>query len=483
MNEKTTQLLRKALSNIDFFSDQNGNRHGIVTEGKKCTIIDISHNQISCWLRRLFLSTKDGVCSNSEIDLITNYIESLAADDSVEARPYFTRIGADDLALYYDLGNKGHDIVTISKDGGIKLIKNDKFDICFKKVHPQVTPNLEVKPTQLFSLLKPFFHLKNETDFLLLLVYLVSCFLYDINHPILILYGEAGSSKSSTIEAIGEIVDPHGAANRLTMNPDRKSMVATLSNRYFLGYDNLDCALKKWQSDLLCSASTGGSEPMRVLYTNNTLQEVNLKGCVCLNGLTIVATEKDLLDRSILIEMKKIPTEEYLPESDLKQKFENILPDVLGAIFNTLHIAMQFHVDLQPLAHGRMQDFAQWGFCIAQALGEKGEKFSKLYATNTQCAQKESKLPLIQDCLTSLMCDQHEWSGSMTKLRDALWTVAKSKSYKLSEFPANASVLSRQLGTNRQALEGQGISYVQHIGGDRHIIIKNENVQEGLCFA
>lgn len=91
-----------------------------------------------------------------------------------------------------------------------------------------------------------------------------------------------------------------------TLPKDRKSIVAALSNRYFMGFDNLQ-VLSQWMSDLFCNVSTGGTEPMRQLFTDNQLKGISIKGCVCLNGLDVVVTKKDLLDRAILLELDRIP--------------------------------------------------------------------------------------------------------------------------------------------------------------------------------
>lgn len=478
---KSDALLKDAVSNMVLFRDQNGCPHAVVNVGLQRNIIDINGERISRWLRRLFLTTRSCTCTPSDIEKVTAYIIALAEDEDIPEHPYFTRIGQIDRTLYYDLGGKDRNMVMITKEQ-VSVVNNSSLQIFFKKLSPHSTPNLQAQPDQLCELLNPFFRIKHKDDFLLLVVYIISCFIYDINHPILILHGREGSSKSSSVENICKIVDPHGTANRLTMNPDRRSMVAALSNRYFLGFDNLDTILKKWQSDLLCNASTGGSEPMRVLYETNSLQEVNIKGCVCLNGLTVVATEKDLLDRAILIELERIPDNEFLLEAEIKQKFADALPDILGAIFNTLQKSLNLYETVEYYPHCRMQDFAKWGYCIAQALGGFGDVFTQRYALNREKAAQEAKPPLILECMTAFMKFQNSWYGNMTELRDALWSIAKQKGYKGIYFPASASALSRQIGYNKNLLEKEGISYSQHSSGDRKLEIVNHSYVDNLTL-
>lgn len=45
-----------------------------------------------------------------------------------------------------------------------------------------------------------------------------------------------------------------------------------------------------------------------------------------LNGINIVATRPDLLDRSILLELERIPKTERKTEKEIEEEFEKDLP-------------------------------------------------------------------------------------------------------------------------------------------------------------
>lgn len=467
-------LLKEALSNIYLFRDQDGQPQLVTEDKEKRTIISLDKESLSRYFRRQFLTNKSQTLSPSDIEKITSYVQAIAEDDLLPSRPLFTRIGQVGKTIYYNLGGADQKVVCVN-ESGVTIRRHDMLSVYFKKGGcEQILPDLRVSPKSLLGLLKPFFRVKREEELLLLAVYIVSCFI-DINHPILILHGAPGSSKSTTLDIISKIIDPQGSANRLTMSPERRNLVAALSSRYFLGFDNIDSSLHKWQSDLLCTASTGGSEPLRVLYQTNQYQQVNLKGCVCLNGLSVVATEPDLLDRSVLIELDRIPSDKFIPEAEISQSFQNALPSILGAVFNTLTCAIKMFNGINGSPNCRMGEFAKWGYCISDAIVGSGSNFEEEYSRNIESAKKEAKLPLIVDCMQTLMKSQPLWAGTMTELRDAIWSIATQKRFRGIDFPASPSAFSRLLKYHKSLLEQEGITYTQKTTGDRRLEITRTN--------
>ncbi len=477
---RSDKLLNTAIKNLTLFQDQNGNRHAITTTGLNKDIIDIPGNGLERWLRRLFLMTDRTTLHPIDIKRVADYVESLTFADDVEERPYFARVGQSGATLYYNIGGTAKKVVKITP-AGVELLDNSNYWVCFRPSIAQTLPNLSSKAEHLPNLLHPFFRVQKDDEWVLLMVYIITCFVCDINHPILVLYGSAGSAKSTTMETIGTIVDPN-RNNRLTKSPDRRNMIAALSNRYFIGFDNLQ-VLKQWLSDLLCSVSTGGSEPLRQYYTTNDLTEVCLKGCVCLNGIEVVAVAKDLLDRSILIELKRIPDDEILTEAQYTLSLKEAMPQILGSIFDVLHKALAFLGNSEIAVKSRMADFLTYGYAIAESIGAGlGEKFAQAYAANKKLAEQEERLPVIVECLVSFMSYQTTWSGTMTDLRNQLQPIAKQKGFSQLEFPASASALSRQIGYARAELERQNIAISQQVGGNRIVEIRNAACDDGLIL-
>lgn len=469
------KTLSYALSNLELFHDQDGNLHAIVKDGDKNSIVDIPGNGLERWIRRLFLRGRKTTLASSEIEKIVAYIEALSEDSTIPQRNYFTRVGQQKKILFYDLGTDSRQIIKVTKKS-VEIVDNSELQILFRPSLPQILPELNANSDILLKQLKPYFRVSSEPDFLLLCVYICSCFIYQINHPILVVYGTQGSAKSTTIELVGKIIDPR-RTHRATLSTDRKSMVSTIGSRYFLAYDNLR-VLKQWQSDLLCCASTGGSEPMRILYTTSDVKETNLKSCIALNGISVIATEPDLLDRTILIELTRIPDDEYEPEESLYRRFHNTLPEILGAIFNTLSKALNLYDSTDSFPHTRMQDFAKYGYCIAEALGGYGDQFIQAYQENKKRSKQESRLPLVVECILSFMLYQSDWSGSMTLLYEHLSKIAKGKRGQSYDFPANPSALSREINQQKNQLKENNIIIINRHGNSRQISLQNVSLKE-----
>jgi hypothetical protein len=95
------------------------------------------------------------------------------------------------------------------------------------------------------------------------------------------------------------------------------------------------------------------------------------KRCLGFSGINICLTEPDALDRSILIELMRIPRDKRKLESEILTEFEQIKPKVLGYILDILVKALKIKAGLQLKDLPRMADFALWGEAISQAMGNE----------------------------------------------------------------------------------------------------------------
>ena len=76
-------------------------------------------------------------------------------------------------------------------------------------------------------------------------------------YPILALFGEQGSAKSTLSRVLRLLIDPNLAALRSAPREERDLIVAA-NNGHLLVFDNLS-GLPGWLSDALCRLSTGGA--------------------------------------------------------------------------------------------------------------------------------------------------------------------------------------------------------------------------------
>ena len=122
-------------------------------------------------------------------------------------------------------------------------------------------------------------------------------------------------------------------------------LAINLSNHHLVAYDNLR-TLSKEISDLLCVAVTGGSFTKRKLYSDEEETVLSFKRTILMNGIGLVANQPDLLDRSIIIELQRIPETEYQPEEIIYDNFENDKSKILGCIFQLVQSAKKIDPQL-----------------------------------------------------------------------------------------------------------------------------------------
>jgi hypothetical protein len=110
-------------------------------------------------------------------------------------------------------------------------------------------------------------NIASETDWILLLAWLVAALRPRGPYPILVLHGEQGSAKSTTCRVLRALLDPNTAPLRGEPRELRDVMIAA-SNGWVISLDNLS-HLPIWLSDALCRLATGGGFSTRELYTDS----------------------------------------------------------------------------------------------------------------------------------------------------------------------------------------------------------------------
>ncbi|RQD68654.1 MAG: hypothetical protein D5S00_08460, partial [Tindallia sp. MSAO_Bac2] len=299
----------------------------------------------------------------------------------------------------------------------------------------------------------------------------ISCFIPGIPHPIAVIYGNRGSSKSTTLKLIRKLIDP--ANQDLMMLPDdREDLDLTLSRNHAPCFDNIT-QLKAWQSDMLCTASTGGGASRRKRFTDSDEIIRSYQCCPLLNGINLVSDRDDFLDRSILFRLKRIEPEKRKEESLILKEFEEDYPKILGWIFETLSKAKHEYTQVELGELPRMADFCRWGVAIARAMGEDGDQFLKIYKDNIKIATEEAinSNPLGVALIKFInKCPQLEWEGTMTQLKKELDEISDID--RSSNWPKAPNVLKRNINSLISTLAELGVEIQEKHGKERITIIK-----------
>lgn len=374
------------------------------------------------------------------VKTVQSTLEAKAHFEGVRKETYLrvAALGEDNL---YDLGNG--QTVTFSRDGW--SISQDS-QVAFRRYDHQA---VQVTPLSGGSL-DEFFELLNMSDprqILLLKTYLVAALFPGSAMPILIVYGEQGSAKSMLLKFLKCLLDP---SELLTMTAPEspKEFIQIASHHRVVFFDNCS-SLPEWLSDALCRFCTGDGFSKRRLYFDDSDFIYSIQGLAGVNGINMVGTKPDLLDRSIVVQLDTIPSSKRLPESDLWKKFESLRPQILGSMFEVAVQALNSSID--PSANEdlpRLADFAIRGMAIADSLDKAPGEFSNAYWSNVglqnEIALEES--PIAQSVL-HLMKSCSAWSGTPTKLLVDLEHGANELhiSTKASWWPKGPSILSKRL--------------------------------------
>lgn len=421
-------------------------------------------------VRMLFKESENEALPSGELDSIVEELELRAFQNPTD-KNLVQRVYGKGRKLIYDLG-AGKSVKVYQ--GVAKIIRTPKRTFwqsqAFKE---QVLPNLDVDPTELPALLGEIFTIKDEKELLLITLYIVACFTGAlINVPILLLSGEKGSAKSTTLKRIEQIVDPKvmglGGAPRTLENLELR-----MHNSYFLTLDNLS-RISQNVSDTLCRGCTGGSVTKRQLYSDKEEIIMDLKCIIAINGVSVVAKESDLIDRCIIYKLSRIPKEGMRTERELNREFEKLLPDILGCCFQLVAIALADKKPVKVKEKIRLSDFFDMAIKIGRALSYDDREIADILWENQRKVNAQTlEESLVAQCLLLLMEEYEEYKESMTTLLGDLRDVAECNHIHPSQMPKQPNQLSRQLNQVKENLaQEHGLYYqIRNVGPFKEIHI------------
>ncbi len=430
--------------------------------------------KFSLWLLYSYRETFGFAPQPSAISLAVQALEGKAIFKGKQYKLH-NRVANADGATWYDLADKQNRVIRITPDGW--SIVSDP-PILFRR-HKHQLEQVEPVTGGAVSDFLPLVNVTGRLNQLLLQVYLVSCFIPEFPHPILYLFGQKGSAKSTLSKLLRNLVDP-SKIEVLIMPSDTKELVLHLARHHLVFYDNVSRISDK-QSDLFCVAVTGGGISKRELYTDADDFIFHIQTNVGINGINVSAIQPDLLERSILMELTPVGEDQRLTEHVLYAEFEKIRPKILGAIFEAVSKALKIVPSIQLAEKTRMADFLVWGCAIAEALGYKQSEFIEAYHQKIQ-EQIEVSIAasLVAQTLIKFIEDINSWDekpfweGTPTELIGLLRKVAENQNNGRvpKYFPEEPNQLTRQINILKPNLLTIGISISDGKSGTRYIRIE-----------
>lgn len=349
----------------------------------------------------------------------------------------FLRIGECDGAGYYDLGDAEWHAIEVKPDGWRVI---DRAPVKFVRSAAMRALPLPEDGGLIEQELRDLVNVRDDSDFVLIVAWLVGCFNPRGPYPILAVNGEQGSAKSTLCRLLRALTDPNQAPIRLPPRNEDDLIVAARNSRV-LAFDNMS-DVPPWLSDALCSLATGAGVSTREHYSNTN--EVVFEGArpIMMNGISDLGSRPDFADRTLHIVLKPIAEADRRSEADYWREVETRLPLILGAILNAVMCALR-HRDETPPVLTRMADFAAWVSAAEPALGWDKGMFIATYLGNRQ-GQVEAAIEA--DPIGEAVCqlvEKEDWFGSPTELLARLGELVTDAVRKGRSWPAANKVRGR----------------------------------------
>ncbi len=199
---------------------------------------------------------------------------------------------------------------------------------------------------------------------------------------VLEIIGQQGSGKSKQQEIIRSTVDP-STAPLMGKPKSVDDMFVAASKEHVLSMDNLSGLSADFQ-DELCRLATGGGRKQRALYTNADVHALNVKRPVMMNGITILATRPDLIDRVVQVEVPVI--QRYRKESALMADVGKARPVIFSGLMQLLAEALDWVGHWDAPRNLRQQDFIELGQAVSHVRHGDADRFVRRYVDMRQDA-------------------------------------------------------------------------------------------------
>jgi hypothetical protein len=477
---KSIQLLNLLESEkLVLFRDQFQEAHVVLPDAPR-QIMKVRSKAFRRYVARLAWIRLGFAASSDMLQTVLHILEGKASFEGDQIDLH-VRVACHEDAVYYDLGS-GKAVKTTADS----WLVTTEYPVLFRTANhqkPQVEPVAGGDLRDLLGFVNMPSRSENRGADLLLLVWVVTGFIPGFPHPPLVVHGPQGSAKSSLFKLLKELMDP-SVIQTLSPLENRRELILQLAHHWFLPLDNLSI-LPDWMSDALSRACTGDGHSQRELYTDADEVIFAFHRVIGLNGINLVVDKPDLLDRSLLLPLERIPEERRLGEAELWKRFNDAKPRLLGAIFDAVAATLRIIPSVQLTRLPRMADFTRWGVAVSQALGYSSEEFLSAYR-GAIAAQHEEALAAspVAQAVMSLMAERESWSGTPSELHAELRSEAERLHIDIHsrEWPRTGNWVYRRLVAAQTNLEAVGIQIERGEGAKRFITLR-KHTESGVDVA
>ena len=367
------KLIALARSQCQFLHDAQREPYAVFEAAGARQVHGVLSSGFSDYLSHAYYTQHDRAPTETSLKVALATLRGQAQFEG-EACEVFTRIAKTEAGYWLDLCNEAWQCVQVTATG---------WAVVAGAGAPLFTRSASMRPLPVperGSTLDGLWPLVNvsEADRLMVLAWMLECLRADTPHVVLELVGEQGSAKSSTQRALRRLIDPNQADLRAAPKSVEDVWIAA-RNSHMVSLENLSHLHPQYQ-DALCVLATGGGYSARTFYTNAEETIIELRKPIVLNGISVIVTAQDLLDRCLHIDLPTIHSRELA--GDMEARFEAAQPALLGALLDLFVkvLAMLPSVSIAPEQRPRMADFAALGEAVFRVHGKAAGAFLSRYS-------------------------------------------------------------------------------------------------------
>lgn len=292
-------------------------------------------------------------------------------------------------------------------------------------------------------------------DKLLYSGFLIQGFFPNIDRPILMPTGAQGSAKTTMCIATRMVIDP-STLPTFNMNKEEDELPQKILHHYLPTFDNCN-HISQEISDLLCQASSGMGFSKRKLFTDMDDVVYSVRRAIIMNGVAAPSMAPDLLDRTIMICLERIPDDRRKERSEIEAMRDSLLPKVRGYLLNILTSALK-NPQQRNGTLPRLADFARLADdCMVQMGYSPGEFIRTYRDVNKDIAEQAIQGDVLAGVLLEFLDDNNGWEGSASDLLKRLENKAGIQAIKAPGWAKTQGWLS-------EAIFGRLKPGLQHLG-------------------
>jgi hypothetical protein len=329
VKKSQTDTLLDLCKDIELFHSETAEPYASFVQRNHTETWPLKSSEFKGWLRQQFYLQTGGAPTDRALQ---DALQTLAAKALYEGQKHkvHLRIAHSNDKIYLDLANSDWQVIEISIHGF--QIKNES-PVKFRRVSGMEALPLPVPgehPSIVINHLRSFLNVESDDDFKLLVGWLLSSVGTQGPYIVLVLYGEQGTAKSTSVRVLRSLVDPNASPLRRPPKNTDDLMVMAKSN-FIVALDNMSF-LAEWLSDDLCVLSTGGGLSKRKHYSDDEEVVLDARRPIIANGIDEFVARGDLASRSIFLHLPLIQGNARMSEKDFWLAFSNLCPSIFCAL-------------------------------------------------------------------------------------------------------------------------------------------------------